>query len=209
MEDAPEAANSGRSRGRRNVIGASPHREDYERLIRNGWDSLSLERYASYRYGEDIPASTFRTYKSRKKMSSQVKAPEGAWGQIEVEGLPDVLKIRAEMIELQRRRIAVDWTHEQSMSKLFGSTKGELAALGQMLDAMKADLQDVGIMSKAGEKIEVTQGMGLPSAEAGAPRQLSLGALIGSDDPEAVHQMARVLHIAAGDYGKKSVEETG
>ena len=40
----------------------SPYREDYVRLIEQGWSSTSLERYAKYRYDEKIPASTFRNH---------------------------------------------------------------------------------------------------------------------------------------------------
>ena len=198
-QDQPESVKPVRSRGRKNVVASSPHREDYDRLMRAGWSSLALERYAAYRYGEDIPASTFRAYKSRKKVSAQVSPPK-KWEGVEGDVAVDVLETRAQLIDLQRQRIAIDWEHEKSMKKLFGSTRGEIEVLSRLLSEHKADLQDVGIMPKAGEKIEVTNRNAGPTAEE-APRAQSLADLIGAS-PESEMALARVLHMSAN--GKKN-----
>jgi len=158
---------------------------------------VALERYAAYRYGEDVPASTIRSFKQRKKIVSQRVDPEEMWPKVQSgDVLPDVIGLRAQMIELQRKRIAIDWGHEQSMNKLFGSTKGEIAELGRLLDALKGDLQDVGVMGKAGEKIEVSGRVEGPTPEQ-APLAKTLGDLLGTADPGAEMELAKVLHLAA------------
>lgn len=190
-----------RSRRRRNVIGGSPHRDEYVRLMENGWSSLAIERYAFHRYGEEIPASTVRSYRKRSK----IEVKKSPWVEIlkdAPEGALDVLSIRAEMITMQRARIAIDAKHEQDMTKLFGTTRGEMAELGRMLDAYKDDLQDLGLMPKAGQSLEVTGGGGSPLIPATpdgvvAPKAKSLGELLGTTDPEVERQMARVIHMSA------------
>lgn len=173
----------------------SPHRQEIEDLLRAGWSSLAIERYLLFRYGEDIPASTIRTYRSRKKIEAIVgRSPlEG----LEPDSVQDVLSIRSQLIQLQQARIAVDWKHEQSMSKLFGSTKGEIAALSALLDAHKADLQDLGVFPKAGTTLTVQEGLPVESGET-APRARTLGELVGQAemDPAAEMALARVLHLA-------------
>lgn len=191
-DDTPTAPPSGRSRGRRNVIGRSPHRDEYVRLLEAGWSSLALERYAAFRYGEEIPASTIRTFKQRKKIVVKVSP----FKSIDADQVVDVIGDRAELIRLQQARIAIDVEHEQQMKKLFSTTRGEIATLNALLDAHKADLQDIGVLPRAGQKIEIDDRRG-PTAEE-APRAATLGALLGAPDadPEVQSQLARVIWMA-------------
>lgn len=194
-QETPAAAPTGRSRARRNVIGRSAHRDEYVRLMKAGWSSLTLERYALYRYGEEIPASTFRTYKARQKIEA-IPAPwaKEAEAVLDADAAVDVITTRAQLIALQRDRIAIDVKHERDMTKLFGSTRAEIAALNSLLDAHKADLQDLGLFPKAGERLTI-ETPDRPTA-ADAPKAQTLGALIGSSDEGEEMEAAKVVHLA-------------
>lgn len=192
-------APTGRSRARRNVIGRSPNREEYERLLVGGWSSFALERYAAHRYGEEIPASTFRAYKARKGLAAEVSTLAK---NADTDSMIDVIALRADMIRLQQSRIAIDVQHEQQMTKLFGSTKGEIALLDAMLSSHKADLQDLGLMPKAGDMLTIrTPG---PTPES-APRKRTLADLLGQPEmtTEQGIEVAKVLHLVskAGSNG--------
>jgi hypothetical protein len=187
-----------RSKRRRNVVGSSPHRLEYERLIDVGWTSMSLERYALHRYGEDIPAVTFRLY--RKKLGKN--RPASQYRTVVPSSMVDVLGSRAELIALQQARIAVDWGHEQSMGKLFGTTRAEISVLSGLLDAHKADLQDLGVFPKAGEKLTIN---GVAVSPDDAPKARSLAEALGVD-PGSEAEMAKLLHLslkAAGGNGHR------
>jgi hypothetical protein len=190
MPDHEKAGNpgGGRSKRRRNVVSRSPHREEYARLLEAGWTSTSMERYALHRYGEDIPAVTFRLY--RKRIGCTQRPTK--YGSVTPESMVDILGARAEMIALQQARIAVDWGHEHSMAKLFGSTKAEIALLSQLLDAHKSDLQDLGVFPKAGETLTIN---GVAVRESEAPRARSLAEALGVD-PGSEAEMAKVLHLS-------------
>lgn len=185
--EQPSQPQGGRHRRRRNVVGGSPHREEYERLLRAGWSSLALERYALHRYGEDIPASTFRTYKKRKG----IEAPQ-SFGLDEVEAV-DVLSSRAELIRLQKERIGIDVEHERSMGKLFGSTAREIEVLGRLLTEHKVDLQDVGLLPRAGEEITVHR-TGPQESDEVLPKSRSLSEALGIDPSQEI-DAARALHL--------------
>jgi hypothetical protein len=184
-----------RSRARRNVVGGSPHRDEYVRLMQAGWSSLTLERYAMYRFGEEIPASTFRTYKKRWAIEAKV-APWAREAEkvLDADAAVDVVTARAELIELQRSRIAIDVGHERTMTKLFGSTRAEIAALSSLLDAHKADLQDLGLFPKAGTTLTISGDVPKPTA-ADAPKVQTLGTLIGTEDTAEEIEAAKVLHL--------------
>lgn len=196
MPETPEAATQpapqGRSHRRRNVVGSSPNRDEYIRLLEAGWSSLTLERYAAYRYGEDIPAKTIRDYRAKKGIVVAVKP----FDRVTADQTVDVVGARAELIRLQQARIAIDWAHEQKMSKLFTGNRAEILLLSTLLSDHKGDLQDLGLMPKAGEKVEFTI-PAKPSVE-DVPRALTLGALFGAPDadPIAVAGMGRALHLA-------------
>jgi hypothetical protein len=188
---------SQRSRTRRkNIIGRSPHQDEYERLILGGWSSLALERYAKFRYGEDIPAKTFRDYRARKKMQVRLQAE----ARIDPEALVDVVAERAQLIAMQKERIAIDLRHERTMNKLFSTTRNEMELLGKLLDQYKGDLQDLGAFPKMGEILR----LGVPQphpADQGedrvAPRAKTLGELV-SASPDKEMQLARMIHEALG-----------
>lgn len=203
--DTPDTGpQGGRSRRRRNVVGASPHRDEYVALMKAGWSSLALERYAAYRYGEDVPARTFREYRTKMKIEAKVSPFE----KVDPDQVLDVVGARAELIRLQQLRIATDWKHEQSMGKLFGSTRAEVQTLNALLDAHRADLQALGVMPVAGEKIEISTPE-RPSAS-NSPRAQTLGALLGmGEDPAAQAEMAKVLHLALRDRRPKPQSDAG
>ena len=169
-----------RSRRRRNVIGQSMHRDEYVRLMKAGWSSASLERYAAWRNGEDIPASTFRTYKKRLKLDVQRSRVLDA--SFDTDALPDVLTKRLELIELQTQRLAIDAQHERDMRKLFGTTKNEIALLNTLLNEMRQDLADVGMLGE--NKTE-------PEPEIDLPKHKTLGDVLAGDE----QQLAEVLHM--------------
>jgi hypothetical protein len=190
----------GRSRRRRNVIGSSPHRDEYVRLLKAGWSSLALERYAAFRYGEDIPAQTFRGYRARLKKQGEQVEP---YKKVEVDQTIDVIGERANLIRLQRERIKIDWEHEQSMKKLFSSLSREITVLNSLLDSHKADLQDVGVLPKSPDEIRVTTRQ---EQQAQAPRWMTLGEIVGGLDKETEADLARSLHnvIPLPERGEKT-----
>lgn len=187
---SPVPPSTRRSRGR-NVVAASPHVEDYERLLAAGWSSLSLEQYAAYRYGEAISSQTFRRYRAKRKI-----VPRPSPYESHSDELVDPVATRAALIRLQERRIAVDAGHELGTSspinKLFNTTRFEIRLLSELLDAHKADLQDLGLFPKAGEKIVVSQ--------APAPAQTTgyqtLGEMFEIAEDDAV-EVAKVLHLGS------------
>lgn len=154
------ARNSNSSR--KSVLNQSPNREEYLRLMMDeNWSSMALERYASYRYGETISASTFRTKKARIR----AQKPDGVSAQqltgksnkeFDVEHRVDVMKIRNQLAVLQMQRISVDVKTEMDLGKLFSSTKGEIDLLNTLLDKIKADEEDFGIRAPKVEQSQVT-----------------------------------------------------
>ena len=185
------APQGGRTRRRRNVVGNSAHVEEYRRLMEAGWSSFALERYAIHRYGEDIPASTFRSYKSRAKIA----VPAHKFGDVVTpDNLTDIVGMRATLIQMQLARIGIDFEHEESMKKLFSGTGREIKLLDELLGSYKQDLQDLGAFPKAGELLRIQSESSGPSA-AEAPKAKSLADALGipeGDEPG----MAKLLHLA-------------
>lgn len=167
--------------------------------MRAGWSSVALERYASHRFGEDIPSSTFRSYKRRAHIEIETSKLLGK--EIDPDKTADVVATRQELIALQLDRIGIDAKHERDMSKLFSSTGREIELLSKLLDSAKADLQDLGVFPVAAQEMHVTSGPG----PADAPKYASLGDVI--SDPSRSEEMAKVLHMvlpngkAAGQNG--------
>jgi len=178
-EHAEEPAK--RSRKRRNVIGSSMHRDEYLRLMKAGWSSATLERYAAWRCGEDIPASTFRQYKKRMKLDVQTSRLLNA--SFDTDAVPDVLVKRQELIALQTERIAIDAQHERGMGKLFGTTKAEIALLNTLLTDMRTDLVEAGVIGDS--RVEAVPELDLP-------RHRTLSEVLPGDEAE----WAKVLHMA-------------
>lgn len=169
-----------RSRRRRNVIGGSPHRDEYVRLMKAGWSSATLERYAAWRNGEDIPASTFRQYKKRQKLDVQTSRLLNS--SFDTDAIPDVLTKRQELIALQTERLAIDAQHERDMRKLFGTTKAEIAMLNTLLNEMRQDLVDAGVMGE-------NRAESIPEVD--LPMHRTLGDVFQGDESE----VAEVLHL--------------
>jgi hypothetical protein len=204
-EDTPDPSKdlSTRGRNRKNVIASSPHKNEYKKLLTAGWSSLAVERYAMFRYGEDIPAATIRAY--RKSMRLQVtKSPLRPAKDVDPEQVIDVVLEQGELIRLQQARIAIDVKHEESMSKLFGGTRMEIRELSTLLKEYKETLQDLGLHPVRGVKLDLTGRMH-PGEQPGppddgrtrfAPKVRTLGQLFegGTVSPEQEIQLARMLH---------------
>lgn len=175
---------------RRNQIGSSPHKDEYDRLIEAGWTSTSLERYAAYRFGERIASTTFRQYKHRRKMVN-VK-PSVLLGDARETEVPpvDVMRVREELVQLQMARIAIDTRHEKSMSKLFSSTSREIDLLSKLLDQVKSDQRDYGILPDL-RPVQAPERDGADPAP--PPRARSLGEVLGLVDPGDVASAAEAL----------------
>ncbi|AMM44171.1 hypothetical protein BJD78_gp01 [Arthrobacter phage KellEzio] len=147
------------------MINSSPHRDEYRRLmLDDGWTSFALERYASYRYGEDIKASTFRGYKSKiLAQKPDWVSPDVLTGKDKrplIEGGKevqlDVMDMRQKLAMLQLQRISVDVATELNLGKLFNSTGREIELAAKLLDQIKEDQQDFGLLPKVADEQKVT-----------------------------------------------------
>src|SRR5262245_61304666 len=94
-----------RGRGRRNVVGGSPHRDDYVRLMEAGWSSATLERYAAFRYGEEISDRAFRRYRARRGIADPRTLRDDEKHPFDQP--IDVLQERLDLIALQKARIDI------------------------------------------------------------------------------------------------------
>jgi hypothetical protein len=203
-EEGQDASKRGRSR--KNVIGHSIHRDEYVTLMRNGWSSMAISRFAMFRHGEDIPDRTIRLYRKKLGLSSTRSAMQDQ--EVDPEAIVDILKERTELIHLQKARIAIDTAHERTMNKLFSGTRHEIAALNSLITATKEDMQDFGLFPKLGEVHNVhltgqvqglTPGSGEEKPDDGttsryAPPVRTLGALFSEISPQQEQQVARMLH---------------
>lgn len=162
------------------IINKSPHREEYRTLMQAGWTSFALERYAAYRYGETISASTFRTYKQRvvaqipgwvtpAVLTGKNKAPLMKAGE---EARIDIMDIRQQLILLQLQRVSVDVNTELNLGKLFNTTGREIEMLSKLLNEAKQDQIDFGILPKVADEQVVTVN-DVPAMV--APRHQTLG----------------------------------
>jgi hypothetical protein len=172
------------------VIRSSSHRDEYERLMGAGWSSSSLEKYAYHRYGEDVPASTFRLYRAKYEIKPPDSKMRGK--EIDPDRTHDVVAARQELIALQMERIGIDAQHERDMKKLFGTTSREIALLSGLLTEAKADLQDLGLFPKAGEVVTVKSSGPEPES---LPKARTLAEAIGGGAPSEDVGLARVLHM--------------
>jgi hypothetical protein len=180
------------------VLNSSPHLEEYLRLMESGWSSQALERYASYRYGEVIASSTFRTRKARmlaqKPASVKMSELTGKSGSeiADAEHRVDVMKIRNQLAVLQMQRISLDVKTELDLGKLFSSTKGEIDMLNTLLDKIKQDEEDFGLRAKVADETKVTVS-DLPAQV--APRHDTLAAALGAGglDQAQLIKVAREL----------------
>lgn len=175
-----------RSKSRRNIIGKSPHRDEYVTLMQAGWSSYSLERYALHRYGEDIPARTFRNYKKAKN----VEVKTDPLKELTLDDIPDVLRERIRIVLLQKDRIAIDSRHEQNMNKLFGTLGREIELYSKLLTELRSDLQEVGLLPRPGQQLHTPD----PDRDAG-PAARTLGEVFDLDFA-ADAELAKVLHLS-------------
>lgn len=203
---------------RPNLIGSSPHRDVYHRLMQAGWSSTSLSVYAGHWYGESISASTFRSYRSRnnwpaRKTAANVRDGENetlpaGWDPRADHDTPlDVIHLRNELIRLQQLRVALAVQAEVRAGVLEPSTRLEITALDKMLEAAKADQQLLGMLPTPGrgdedqdtgavrESADDDGRGGLPGG-AGVPEwavDRSFGELLPGLTPHVEAQMARMF----------------
>lgn len=193
VEDPGKVKGTQRGGGRKNVISNSPHRREYELLMVDGWSSLSLERYAAFRYGEDIPASTFRSFRTRHRIVSKTKPRTGPIPQVaDVDAVVDILGKRAALVRLQMKRIEDEMAREADGSALNPNLRHEFDVMNRLVQSMKEDMQDVGLMPRLGEILTV-QGAAIP--ETGGPKADTLHEALGVGPGEEV-AMARSLYLA-------------
>jgi hypothetical protein len=201
-EEGQDASQRGRSR--KNVIAHSPHKDEYVRLLKLGWSSTAISKFALFRYGEDIPERTVRNY--RRSIGIQVLRSEMRGVDVDPDVIMDILAERAELLALQKARIAIDTKHERDMQKLFSGTRHEVEVANRLISDAKADMQDYGLFPKLGElhHLRVTgqvQGLTPQAGEQPAldgpvpPAAQTLGEVIGpAVTPEVEQQLARMLH---------------
>ena len=202
--EGPAPSKKRRPRGGKgaSVINSSPHRDEYRRvMLEGGWTSFALERYASYRYGEDIKASTFRGYKAKilaqkpdyvtpDVLTGKDKQPLAKAGE---EVQLDVMDMRQKLAMLQLQRISVDVASELSIGKLFTTTGREIELASKLLDQIKTDQQDFGVLPKVAEEVKV----GINDMPSDIPRKhTTLGEALGltpDSTPEEKAAAARAL----------------
>lgn len=151
-----------------------------------------------WRYQEDIPARTFRLYAAKLK-KEPVPDGEQTLDEFRKTEAFDVIRERAMLVALQRRRVSIDVGLEMGMNKLLSSTKGEIELLHRMLGDHLADLQTLGLMPKSADELRLSGLPVDPETESG-PAASSLAELLGAA-PEAEAELARVLHMAAKQAG--------
>jgi hypothetical protein len=211
---------------RPNLIGNSPHRATYFRLMQDGWSSTSLSFYADHRYGESISASTFRSYRAKRGWPAR-KAPANH-RDAENETLPagwdptadhdgpiDVMHERAELVRLQKLRVALAVGQEVRTGQLEPTTRLEIQALDKLLDGVKADLQLMGMLPGGGggddgQDVGAVRDAGPGGSSEEGPRSVeapaqSFGELVGGMDAQSEAAFARHLQ----EYGLLSPSPNG
>jgi hypothetical protein len=208
----PERAPKKRKK-RPNLIGNSENRNAYYRLMQAGWSSTSLSFYALHYYGETIAASTFRSYRARKgwpalKTPANVRDAESetlpaGWNPTADHDNPiDVFHERAQLVHLQKLRVALAVAKEVRTGELEPSTRLEVQALDKLLEGVKGDLQLLGMLpgveSEAGEAgavrdVPAAVGGERPAGELGVPSGLTFGQVVAGLEPAVEASFARQL----------------
>ena len=172
---------------RNHVIASSPNCEEYVELMRNGWTSTRLEQYALVRYGEVIPAGTFRTFKHRRKIVEYRNDPVSEkLSQLAKDNLQDPTALRSELASWLREVVAIQVTQAQT-GRIPRDLKATALAYNQILNDVKQDQQDIGIMGKAGENIQLHV-----SQQSETNHRVTIQELVG-DDPHAQMAMAKTI----------------
>lgn len=177
--------------GKSNGITTSPHRKEYERLLKAGWTAPTLSRFAAHRYGEKISPEAIRKYRSRHR----IDPPKQSWGTAPDDTV-DVFGTRASLIRLQLSRIAIDAEHERNMKKLFASTRAEIDTLNRLIESHKQDLQDMGMLPKTPEDVQITH-----KQAQDAPKAASLAEVFDTDEL-AAQDLAKVIHLRVAGNGE-------
>lgn len=199
---------------RPNLIGNSKHRATYFQLMQDGWSSTSLSFYADRMYGETISASTFRSYRSKRGWPAR-KTPANhrdaenetlpaGWDPTADHDTPlDVMHERAELVRLQKLRVAIAVRKEVRSGELEPGTRLEIQALDKLLDGVKADLQLVGMLpggggGDEGQDVGAVRDAGPGGSGEEGPRSVetparSFGELVGGLDAQSEAAFARHL----------------
>ena len=138
------------------------------RMIAAEWTSTSIALYVTSRYGTRLHDSTVRVYRLKNGDEIRDEYPDlAAAGEqavfkeraLSADSTIDTLGKLQEMIRLQEARIVVDVAHEETMGKLFGSTRHEIATLAKLLEQYHGVLQDWGVVPTAGVDVNVNVDM--------------------------------------------------
>ncbi len=87
-----------------------------------------------WRYSEDIPARTFNSYRSRRKI--EARAAENPLELYAREGMLDVISERATLIAMQKVRVSLDLRHEAGDGEPVGhDTVGGAGVVGFVVGA--------------------------------------------------------------------------
>jgi hypothetical protein len=195
-------------RGRPSTIANSPHRDDYKKLLKAGWSSAMLERYAAFRYGEQISAPTIRRYRNSLQQKEGTYDSFEKLAPLDRDALVDVLGGQAQLIALQRARVAIDAGKEVEQKKLSPSVRLELRELAQLYKDYRETMQELGLFPRQGAVLNLNANLQpAPAPDPStrpetryAPSVRTLGELVageGAGDSvpeEAQIELARLLH---------------
>lgn len=175
------------------------HEPVVRRLIAAGWTSTSISSYLAARFGEKVDASTIRLYRVDHREEIEEEHPDltlahahktFADQNLSRDVPVDVIGALQEMIHMQRARIELDVRHEESMSKLFTSTRSEIKLLADLLEQYHGLLQDWGIVPRSGIEIDVNV-----QAQVYQPQQvMPLIDLVNEDEIGKAIEFARLVH---------------
>lgn len=162
-----------RPRKRRgSVISQSPHYDEYASMMKAGYSSPALELYAQWRFGETIAASTFRSYRAKKKWPAGQSVPAReirpaghptAPDPVEDETSPaeqpndtqpdpthdhplDILAKRTDITRLQEARVAAAFRREIVSGVSDPNLRMEIGLLRKLYEDVRDDLQLIGWM---------------------------------------------------------------
>lgn len=202
---------------RRSKVDTSKHKEEIEHLlIEQRWGSRTTARYLELRYGEVIPPSTLRTWRTRKLalLTRQGKLPE-CWSMppetdqsapakvrrlaTPADALPDVVGRRIALIQMQEARITIDMEHEVAMGKLFVSQAKEIELLNKLYNDLRMDLQEYGMFPRS-DGVPATQIQ--VNAFGGAAEARALAAT-GTDQPRGGRPLGELMPGATDDERKQ------
>lgn len=216
---------------RRSEVDKTNHREEIEHLlIDQQWSSRTVEQYLILKYNVRIAESSLRTWRDRRvKRREALGTLPASWNRPDpadqspraivtrifgpIDRIPDVMAERLRLIELQKRRIQMDAEHEIGMGKQFVSNGKEIDLLNRLLNDLKVDMQEFGMLpapanaSPAVQANFFTQQNGSPAGERSEEEQRVIDGTVVRDldsfvegiDPDVLRDAARTLRVVRQD----------